>query len=236
MLTQKENNYIAALCFSKDRGGIAFLDVSTGEFKVAEQKGFEKGVKERFTNPASNIYISTMEGWAFVFESGYRKLIKHFKTDSLKGFGVESLRLGVTAAGALLFYLESNRLEDTEYIPGRTLAQISTISRIDEGGFVWLDRFTVRNLELVEPAAPGGVTLLDVIDKTSSPMGARLLRSWLTMPSRDLAEISTRQDSVGIVLGTLAEDSRDGRPRAYPLPRRLGPRLSPRGDAAAAGY
>ena len=100
------------------------------------QKGFEKGVKERFTNPASNIYISTMEGWAFVFESGYRKLIKHFKTDSLKGFGVESLRLGVTAAGALLFYLESNRLEDTEYIPGRTLAQISTISRIDEGGFV----------------------------------------------------------------------------------------------------
>ena len=220
VLTQKENNYIAALCFSKDRGGIAFLDVSTGEFKVAEgdldyldlliadfapkellvQKGFEKGVKERFTNPASNIYISTMEGWAFVFESGYRKLIKHFKTDSLKGFGVESLRLGVTAAGALLFYLESNRLEDTEYIPGRTLAQISTISRIDEGGFVWLDRFTVRNLELVEPAAPGGVTLLDVIDKTSSPMGARLLRSWLTMPSRDLAEISIRQDSVEALL------------------------------------
>ena len=99
------------------------------------------------------------------------KLIKHFKTDSLKGFGVESLRLGVTAAGALLFYLESNRLEDTEYIPGRTLAQISGISRIDESEFVWLDRFTVRNLELVEPAAPGGVTLLDVIDKTSSPMG-----------------------------------------------------------------
>ena len=127
VLTQKENNYIAALCFSKDRGGIAFLDVSTGEFKVAEgdldyldlliadfapkellvQKGFEKGVKERFTNPASNIYISTMEGWAFVFESGYRKLIKHFKTDSLKGFGVESLRLGVTAWGpAVLLRVE----------------------------------------------------------------------------------------------------------------------------------
>ena len=220
VLTGKENNYIASLCFYKDKGGVAFLDVSTGAFKVAEgdldyldllisdfspkellvQKGFEKGVRERFTTPASNIYISTMEGWAFVYESAYRKLIKHFKTDSLKGFGVESLRLGVTAAGALLFYLESNRLEDTEYIPGRTLAQISGISRIDESEFVWLDRFTVRNLELVEPAAPGGVTLLDVIDKTSSPMGARLLRSWLTMPSKDLQEITSRQDAVEALL------------------------------------
>ena len=220
VLKGKENNYIASLCFYKDKGGVAFLDVSTGSFKVAEgdldyldllisdfapkellvQKGFEKGVRERFTSPASNIYISTMEGWAFVFESAYRKLVKHFRTDSLKGFGVESLRLGVTAAGALLFYLESNRLEDTEYIPGRTLAQISGISRIDEDEFVWLDRFTVRNLELVEPAAPGGVTLLDVIDKTSSPMGARLLRSWLTMPSKDLQEITARQDTVEALL------------------------------------
>ena len=220
VLKGKENNYIASLCFYKDKGGVAFLDVSTGSFKVAEgdldyldllisdfapkellvQKGFEKGVRERFTSPASNIYISTMEGWAFVFESAYRKLVKHFRTDSLKGFGVESLRLGVTAAGALLFYLESNRLEDTEYIPGRTLAQISGISRIDEDEFVWLDRFTVRNLELVEPAAPGGVTLLDVIDKTSSPMGARLLRSWLTMPSKDLQEITARQDAVEALL------------------------------------
>ena len=220
VLKGKENNYIASLCFYKDKGGVAFLDVSTGSFKVAEgdldyldllisdfapkellvQKGFEKGVRERFTSPASNIYISTMEGWAFVFESAYRKLVKHFRTDSLKGFGVESLRLGVTAAGALLFYLESNRLEDTEYIPGRTLAQISGISRIDEDEFVWLDRFTVRNLELVEPVAPGGVTLLDVIDKTSSPMGARLLRSWLTMPSKDLQEITARQDAVEALL------------------------------------
>ena len=216
VLTGKENNYIASMCFYKDKGGIAFLDVSTGTFKVAEgdldyldlliadfapkellvQKGFEKGVRERFTSPASNVYISTMEGWAFVYEPAYRKLVRHFKTDSLKGYGVEALKLGVTAAGALLFYLESNRLEDTEYIPGRTLAQISTISRIDEGTFVWLDRFTVRNLELVEPAAPGGVTLLDVLDKTSSPMGGRLLRSWLTMPSKELQEITARQDTV----------------------------------------
>ena len=220
VLTGKENNYIASLCFYKDKGGVAFLDVSTGTFKVAEgdldyldlliadfapkellvQKGFEKGVRERFTSPASNIYISTMDGWAFVYESAYRKLVKHFGTDSLKGFGVEALKLGVTAAGALLFYLESNRLEDTEYIPGRTLAQISTISRIDEGTFVWLDRFTVRNLELVSPAVPGGVSLLDVIDRTSSPMGARLLRSWLTMPSKDLQEITARQDTVEALL------------------------------------
>lgn len=220
VLAVKENNFIASLCFYKDMGGVAFLDVSTGVFKVAEgsldyldllisdfapkellvQKGFEKGVRERFTTPASDIYISTMEGWAFVYESAYRKLIRHFRTDSLKGFGVESLKLGVTAAGALLFYLESNRLEDTEYIPGRTLAQISTISRIDESAFVWLDRFTVRNLELVEPSSPGGVTLLEVMDKTSSPMGARLLRSWISMPCKDLQEISVRQDTVEALL------------------------------------
>lgn len=221
VLQDNQHNYIASLCFYKDKGGVAFLDVSTGTFRIAEgsldyldlligdfapkellvQKGFEKGVRERFVGSSGGIYISTMDGWAFVYESAYRKVVRHFNTTTLKGFGVESCQLGVTAAGALLFYLESNRLEDTEYFPGRGLSQISSISRIDEGDFVWLDRFTVRNLELIEPLSPEGMSLLRVIDKTSSPMGARLLRSWVAMPSKNLQEITQRHDIVEYLLG-----------------------------------
>ncbi|MBQ1280245.1 MAG: DNA mismatch repair protein MutS, partial [Bacteroidales bacterium] len=220
LLSQKENNFIASIYFHKDKGGIAFLDISTGTFKVAQgdlnyidllladfapkeilvQKGFEKGVRERFVGPAGGVYISTMDEWAFVYESGYRKLVKHFKTDSLKGFGIETTTLGVTAAGALLFYLESNRLEETEYFAQRGLSQICSISRIDENNFVWLDRFTIRNLEILGAASPEGISLLDIIDKTSSPMGARMLRSWIAMPSKSLPEITQRHDAVEFLL------------------------------------
>ncbi len=226
ILSGKENNFIAALDFEKDRAGIAFLDISTGTFKVAEgsldyidlliadfapkeilvQKGFEKGVRERFIGPSSNIYLSTMDPWAFVYESAYRKVLKHFRTDSLKGFGVEHLHLAVTAAGSLLFYLESNRLEDSEYFPERSLAQINSISRIDMDDFVWVDRFTIRNLELVNSLNPDGVSLLDVIDKTCSPMGARLLRNWVTMPVKSLDEINARQMSVEQLLKDEGEE------------------------------
>ncbi len=240
ILSNKENNFIAALDFEKDRAGIAFLDISTGTFKVAEgsleyidlligdlapkeilvQKGFEKGVRERFIGPSSNVYISTMDPWAFVFESAYRKIIKHFRTDTLKGFGVEHLRLAITAAGSLLFYLESNRLEDSEYFPERSLAQINSISRIDEDDFVWVDRFTIRNLELVNALNPDGVSLLDIIDKTSSPMGARLLRNWVTMPVKDINEISARQDAVEQLL---KDDNRnDGEPLRMRLSHLIG--------------
>ena len=220
LLNQKENNFIASIYFYKDKGGVAFLDISTGTFKIAEgdlsyidllladfspkeilvQKGFEKGVRERFVGPSGGIYISTMEEWAFVYESGYRKLIKHFKTDSLKGFGVENSKMGVTAAGALLFYLESNRLEETEYFAQRGLSQICSISRIDENNFVWLDRFTIRNLELLGASQADGTSLLDIIDKTSSAMGARMLRSWVAMPSKSLSEIGQRHDAVAFLL------------------------------------
>ncbi len=226
ILSRKENNYIAALDFAKDKGGVAFLDVSTGAFKIAEgsldyidlliadfapkeilvQKGFEKGVKDRFIGPASNIYVSTMDPWAFVFESAYRKVLKHFQTDTMKGFGVEGMKLGMTAAGALLFYLESNRLEDSEYFPERSLAQITSVSRIDQDDFVWVDRFTIRNLELVSALNPDGVSLLDIIDKTSSPMGARMLRYWVTMPVKDLAEINARHDAVEQLLKDESEE------------------------------
>lgn len=216
ILSQKEHNYIASIYFYKDNAGIAFLDISTGTFKIAEgdldlmdvliadfspkeilvQKGFEKGVKERFTRPGSNIYISTMDEWAFVLDSAYVKLTKHFQTENLKGFGIESCQYGITAAGALLFYLESNRLTDSEYFPERGLSQICSISRIDENNFVWLDKFTIRNLEITEPVTSDGVSLLNVIDKTVSPMGARLLRTWIIMPSKNLQEINTRLDCV----------------------------------------
>lgn len=220
ILSQKENNYIASICFYKEKAGIAFLDISTGAFKVAEgnldyidiligdfgpkeilvQKGFEQGVRERFLGAGSGVYISTMDEWAFVFESSYRKLVKHFKTDSLKGFGIEQSRLGITAAGALLFYLEANRLEDTEYVSLRSLSQICTVSRIDENHFVWLDRFTVRNLELLEATSADGTSLLDIIDKCASPMGARLLRAWIAMPSKSLQEIGARHDAVELLV------------------------------------
>lgn len=227
ILSRNENNYLASIYFYKDRAGIAFLDISTGIFRIAEgdldymdlllsdfspkellvQKGFEKGVRERFLAPASKVYISTMDEWAFVFESGYRKLLKHFGVDTLKGFGVESCRLGLTAAGAALFYLEANNLESSEYCPERGLAQICSISRIDADKFVWLDEFTIRNLELLSPVVPEGTALIDIIDRTSSPMGGRMLRSWLCMPSRSLAEIRSRHDAVEVFVGD--KDLRD---------------------------
>ena len=199
LLTQKENNFLGAVYFKGDKGGVAFLDISTGEFKVAEgtldyievllsnfapkeivlQKGYQCGFRERFGN---NYYISTMDEWAFVPQACEDKLKKQFGLNSLKGFGVENLPLGITAAGAILFYLEQNQ--------NTGIAHLCSISRIDRGSFVWMDRFTFRNLEIFQSSAGGeGTSLLDVIDKCSSPLGARLLRNWLAMPLKDLEEM-----------------------------------------------
>lgn len=206
LLSQKENNYLGALYFNGDKGGVAFLDVSTGTFKVAEgtldyievllsnfnpkevvlQKGYQQGFRERF---GGNSYISTMDEWAFVPEACEDKLKKQFGLNSLKGFGVDGLSMGVTAAGAILFYLEQNQ--------NTGVAHLCSISRIDRGSFVWMDRFTFRNLEIFQSASGGdGVSLLDVIDKCSSPIGARLLRNWLTMPLKDLKQIQKRHSVV----------------------------------------
>ncbi len=218
LLPQKENNYLASLFFEKERVGVAFLDISTGDFRISEgsleyiemllssfspkeillQKGFEKGFKERF--PDLKCYFSSMEEWAFVFESSYQKLLKQFSLTSLKGFGVEKLHLGLTAAGAVLFYLENNQLSRSELYPTRGLSHICSISRIDEGEFVWLDRFTIRNLEITTPVSTDGTSLLDVIDKCSCAMGGRLLRTWITMPSKKLSEIASRHDVVETLL------------------------------------
>ncbi|MGN0188939.1 MAG: DNA mismatch repair protein MutS [Candidatus Cryptobacteroides sp.] len=206
LLEQKEHNYIAALTFGKDKCGAAFLDVSTGTFQVAEgtidyistllgsfapkellvPKGYEKGTKERF---GDNFYVSAIEQWAFVYESAVEKLKRQLKVDSLKGFAIDRFPLGVCSAGALLVYLEQTQHSG--------LSNICSISRIDEGSFVWMDRFTFRNLEIFDSASgKDGVSLVDVIDRCSSPMGSRLLRTWLAMPVMDLQELGDRYSVV----------------------------------------
>ena len=206
LLEQKEHNYIAALTFGKDKCGAAFLDVSTGTFQVAEgsldyistllgsfapkellvPRGYEKGTRERF---GDNFYVSTIEEWAFVYESAVEKLKRQLRVDSLKGFAIDLFPLGVCSAGALLVYLEQTQHSG--------LSNICSISRIDEGSFVWMDRFTFRNLEIFASASgKDGVSLVDVIDKCSSPMGSRLLRTWLAMPVMDLNELEDRYSVV----------------------------------------
>ena len=202
LLEQKEHNYIAGLTFYKDRCGAAFLDVSTGTFQVAEgsldyigtllgsfapkellvQRGYEKGTREKY---GDNFYISTLDEWAFVYDNSVERLKKQLKVDSLKGFAVDSFPLGVTSAGALLVYLEHTQHSD--------LSNICSISRIDENTFVWMDRFTFRNLEIfASTAGKEGRSLVEVMDRCSSPMGARMLRTWLSMPVMDMEELESR--------------------------------------------
>ena len=206
LLNQKENNFLAGLTFEKEECGAAFLDVSTGSFQVAQgsldyigtllsslnpkeivvQRGYEKGVRQKF---GENLYISTVEEWAFVHEAAVERLKKQFKVDSLKGFGVDRYPLGICSAGALMVYLEQTQHTG--------LGNICSISRIDGDKFVWMDKFTVRNLEIFNSAGGGeGVSLVSVIDKCSSPMGARLLRNWLAMPVMDIPELERRYDVV----------------------------------------
>ena len=206
LLEQKEHNYIAGLTYYKDRCGAAFLDVSTGTFQVAEgsldyigtllssfapkellvPRGYEKGTRERY---GDHYYISTLEEWAFVYDNAVEKIKRKLQVDSLKGFAIDNFPLGITSAGALLVYLEQTQHHD--------LSNICSISRIDEGSFVWMDRFTFRNLEIfASTAGKEGTSLVDVMDKCSSPMGARMLRSWLAMPVMDLQELESRYEVV----------------------------------------
>ena len=206
LLEQKEHNYIAGLTFHKDRCGAAFLDVSTGTFQVAEgsldyigtllssfapkellvPRGYEKGTRERY---GDSFYISTLEEWAFVYDNSVERLKRQLRVDSLKGFAIDSFPLGITSAGALLIYLEQTQHKE--------LTNICSISRIDEGAFVWMDRFTFRNLEIfTSTAGKEGTSLVEVMDKCSSPMGARMLRTWLAMPVMDLTELENRYDVV----------------------------------------
>ena len=205
MLEQKENNYLCGITVEKDRCGVAFLDVSTGQFQIAQgtldyiatllgslkpkelvvQRGYEKGLREQF----GDYYTTSIDEWAFVYDAAVERLKRQFQVDSLKGFAIDPYPLGICSAGALLVYLEQTQHTG--------LKNICSIGRIDEAKFVWMDRFTLRNLEVFQSASGAdGVSLVQTLDKCSSPMGARLLRAWLAMPILDRKELGARYDCV----------------------------------------
>ena len=205
VLDQKKNNYLASICFDKTQNGIAFLDLSTGEFMVSEGsmdyidkliQGFKpseiiycKNKRNQYEDHFGNEFNTfCLEEWIYGYEFGYEKLQSHFHTKNLKGYGIEESPLGISAAGAILHYLE-----DTEH---KEIKHISSISRIDTDKYVWLDKFTIRNLELAYPAQPDGVPLISILDHTQSPMGARLLKKWMVLPLKDMSVINNRLDAV----------------------------------------
>lgn len=208
LLEHNSNNFLAAIHFDNGNTGIALMDISTGEFFVAEgnteyiekllqtlkpaevifQRSFQKHFKELYGN---KFYTYTLESW--IFEAGYatESLLKHFQTHSLKGFGVENMPCAIVAAGAVLHYLK-----DTEH---PNLQHITNIQRIEQEEHLWMDRFTVRNLEILH-APNDGINLLKVLDNTSTPMGARLLKRWLILPLKDKVKINERLDAVEFLI------------------------------------
>ncbi len=205
VLQNKENNFLAAVHFGKSSCGVSFLDISTGEFLVAEgttdyvdklltnfgpkEVLYERGRKSMFEgNFGGRFFTFELDDWVFVYETALSKLKQHFEVKNLKGFGIDHLRDGIVASGAILFYLEQTQHTQIRHI--------RTISRIEEGRYVRMDRFTVRSLELIEPMNEGGCSLLQVIDKTISPMGGRLMRRWIHFPLKDVKRIEQRQNIV----------------------------------------
>lgn len=205
VLNHKENNFVAALHFDRHSCGVSFLDISTGEFLTAEG-GFdhidkllnsfapkeilvERGKRDLFTTKfGSKFLIFELDDWIFTMDAAKGRLLKHFETKNLKGFGVEHLKLGTVASGAILHYLDITQHSQ--------ISHITTLSRVEEERYVRLDKFTLRSLELLAPMNEGGKSLLDVIDRTLSPMGSRMLRRWLTFPLKDVAAINRRLDVV----------------------------------------
>jgi len=205
ILDNKSNNFLAAIHFGQRETGISFLDVSTGEFLVAQgnteyidkllqgfkpseilfQKNHQKTFSEKF---GDKFYTFKLEDWVFTQEFTEEKLLKHFGTQSLKGFGIENLNEAIIAAGAALHYLADTAHDKT--------AHITSISRIEEDKYVWLDRFTIRNLELLYSSNEKGKTLIDILDHTSTPMGARMLKRWVVLPLKEKKPIEDRHDAV----------------------------------------
>lgn len=205
VLSYKENNFLAAIHFGKNACGIAFLDISTGEFLTAEgpfdyidkllnnfapkEVLFERGKKPMFEGNFGNKFFTfELDDWIFTEASAREKLLKHFETKNLKGFGVEHLKNGIIAAGAILQYLDM-----TQHYQ---ISHITSLARIEEDRYVRLDKFTVRSLELLTSMNEGGTSLLDVIDHTISPMGARMLKRWIVFPLKDVKPINERLDVV----------------------------------------
>jgi len=211
VLDHKNNNFLASVYLTEKISGVSFLDVSTGEFLVAQgnfdyidkllqtfkptEVLFQKSKKKLFLETfGDKFYNYGLDDWAFTYEFGTEALLKHFNTKSLKGFGIEELNEGIAAAGAAMHYLADTAHDKVKHI--------STISRIEEEKYVWLDRFTVRNLELFGSHNYNAKTLIDVIDSTISPMGSRMLKRWLALPLKDKAPIEERLDVVDYFLST----------------------------------
>ena len=205
ILNHRENNFLAAVHFGKKQCGVAFLVISTGEFLTAEGNAdyvdkllanfspkevlIERANRQLFNTTFTAKYLTfELDDWAFTYESASDRLLRHFETKNLKGFGIHKMSEAITASGAILHYLDVT--QHTQ------IGHITTLSRIEEERYVRLDRFTVRNLELIEPMCDDGKSLLSVIDRTMSPMGARLLRRWLLFPLKDVKQVNNRLDVV----------------------------------------
>lgn len=205
VLNHRENNFLASLYFSKQNIGISFLDISTGEFLTAEGDAsyidklissfkpkevlFPKESKGLLQEVgADQFYTYGLDEWVYNFDNSIEKLTKHFQTKNLKGFGIDSLHTGIIAAGAILYYLDLTQHHQVQHI--------SSISRIEEDKYVWLDKFTIHNLELFGSLHEGAKTLIQILDKTITPMGARMMRRWVALPLKNVTAIHRRLDVV----------------------------------------
>ncbi|MBQ7690388.1 MAG: DNA mismatch repair protein MutS [Muribaculaceae bacterium] len=205
ILDRKENNFLASVHFGKKLVGVSFLDISTGEFLVAEGEVdyidkllcnfspkevlIDRSMRQRFQEAFSSHYLTfEMDDWVFTCEAATDRLLRHFETRNLKGFGVDGMNHAIVAAGAVLHYLDLTQHTQVKHI--------STLARIEADRYVRLDRFTIRNLELVAPLNEGGKSLLDVLDKTLSPMGGRMMHRWLLFPLKEVSAIERRLDIV----------------------------------------
>lgn len=205
VLNHRENNFLASLYFSNQNIGISFLDISTGEFLTAEGDAsyidklissfkpkevlFPKESKGLLQEVgADQFYTYGLDEWVYNFDNSIEKLTKHFQTKNLKGFGIDSLHTGIIAAGAILYYLDLTQHHQVQHI--------SSISRIEEDKYVWLDKFTIHNLELFGSLHEGAKTLIQILDKTITPMGARMMRRWVALPLKNVTAIHRRLDVV----------------------------------------
>lgn len=201
VLERKQNNFLASVFVQKHAVGVSFLDISTGEFYAAQGSEtyvykliqsfspaeiiFPKSSRDQLENQFAEGHATfALDDWIYAFDFAQEKLLSHFKTASLKGFGIDGLNEAIIAAGAVLHYLEATEHKDTQHI--------TAIARIDEEKYVWLDKFTIRNLEIVSPQQEGGVALLQILDHTLTPMGSRQLRKWMILPLKDIAAIEER--------------------------------------------
>jgi DNA mismatch repair protein MutS len=205
VLEKKQNNFLASIHIHKNMWGISFLDISTGDFYAAQgTEGYVGKLIQSFS-PAEIIFAKThreklellfaeghatfaLDEWVYAFDFAHEKLIRQFKTNSLKGFGMDGMNEAIVAAGAILHYLEATEHKETSHI--------SSIARIDEEKYVWLDRFTVRNLEIVHSPHEGGVPLIQILDQTITPMGSRQLRQWMILPLKERSAIEERLQMV----------------------------------------